>query len=72
MAYTSQMLREDMQRLLGEQQFSTVSAAQELNDSLIDRRLALETIAREASPALLSSPATLQTLLEQRPLLQIL
>ena len=69
--YTSRMLREDMQRLLGEQQFSTVSVlAQEINDGLSDRKLALETIAQQASPALLSSPATLQTLLEQRPLLQ--
>ena len=71
--YTSRMLREDIQHLLGEQQFSTVSAiAQELNDSLIDRRLALESIARQVSPAMLSNPATLQALLEQRPLLQIL
>ena len=71
--YTSQMLREDMEHLLGDQQFSSVSViAQELNEGLSDRMLALETIAREMSPALLSDPQALQKRLEQRPLLQIL
>ena len=71
--YTSQMLREDMEHLLGDQQFSSVSViAQELNEGLSDRMLALETIAKEVSPALLSDPQALQKRLEQRPLLQIL
>ena len=40
--YASRMLREDMQRLLGEQQFSAVSLiASEVNDDLDDRLKAL-------------------------------
>jgi hypothetical protein len=36
--YSSRMLREDMQRLLGDQQFSTVSfVAAEINQALDDR-----------------------------------
>lgn len=41
--WASQMLRQDMQRLLGEQQFSTVSAvASDINDELESRFKALE------------------------------
>ncbi|MBK6998427.1 MAG: EAL domain-containing protein [Rhodoferax sp.] len=65
------MLREDMQRALGEQQFSTVSVlAGEINERLRDRMQALETIAGEITPAMLANSASMQTLLEQRPLLQ--
>jgi PAS domain S-box-containing protein len=46
--------------------------ARQINDEISDRMLALETVAREVSPAILSNPATLQKLLEQRPLLQIM
>ena len=71
--YASRMLREDMQRLLGEQQFSVVSfMATEINHELDDRLRALETIAGSVSPALLSNMAALQVLLEQRPVLQSL
>jgi diguanylate cyclase (GGDEF)-like protein/PAS domain S-box-containing protein len=67
------MLRTDMQRMLGEQQFSDVSGiAREINDRLSDRKLALETIAKEVTPAILANTTALQTLLEQRPLLQLL
>ena len=49
--YASQMLRQDMQRLLGEQQFSNVSLiATSLNDELDIRLGALEQIATDVSP----------------------
>ena len=71
--FASRILREDMQRALGEQQFATVSVfAHEVNSDLSERIRALETIAREISPAILGNAETLQTLLEQRPLLQLL
>ena len=69
--YASSILREDMQRVLGEQQFATTSAmARDLDDGLNDRMQALQIIAREVTPTMLSQPAKLQALLEQRPLLQ--
>ena len=41
--YTSQMLREDMERLLGEQQFSTASSiAAQVDSEMRDRLTALE------------------------------
>ena len=71
--YASQMLREDMQRVLGDQQLSTVSfVAAEINGQLAERLEALERIAREITPSLMASPATLQERLEQRLILQIL
>ncbi len=69
--YASRMLREDMQRLLGEQQLSTVSfIAAEVNEQLDNRLRALEKVAASVSPAMLEDTAVLQTFLEQRPALQ--
>ena len=66
--YASRMLREDMQRLLGDQQFSTVSMiAAEVGQQLDDRLRALETTAGKITPAILGNPATLQKFLEDRP-----
>ncbi|WP_296446115.1 bifunctional diguanylate cyclase/phosphodiesterase [Rhodoferax sp. UBA5149] len=63
----SRMLREGMQRVLGEQQFSTVSlVAEDINRQLLDRIKSLELIASVISPAMLASPADLQNLLDQR------
>ncbi len=71
--FVSHMLREDMQRVLGEQQFSTVSVlADEINGRLHDGMRALETVAKEITPAMLANGAGVQMLLEQRPLLQLL
>ena len=71
--YASSILREDMQRVLGEQQFATTSTmARDLNNDVNDRMQALQTIASEVTPAMLSQPAKLQALLEQRLLLQLL
>ncbi|MBT3065554.1 EAL domain-containing protein [Rhodoferax sp. U11-2br] len=71
--YASRMLRTDMQQVMGEQQFSTVSAiAREINEHLKNRQQALETIAKGISPKLLAKPSALQAMLQQRPLLQLL
>lgn len=70
---TSRILRQDMQHMLGEQQFSDVSRiAHEINEHLRDRQQALETIAKEVTPAVFANATALQSLLEQRPLLQLL
>ncbi len=71
--YASRMLREDMQAVMGAQQFSTVTGiAKEIDDRLKDRKLALETIAKEVTPKIMRDSSALQTLLEKRPLLQLL
>jgi PAS domain S-box-containing protein len=71
--YASGALRSDMQRFLGEQQFSTVSViAQDINENLSERKLALEAIAKLLPPSMARGPAALQTELQQRPLLEIL
>lgn len=67
--YASQMLREDMQRLLGEQQLSTASfIATNINDELNSRLQASRTVAAGIKPAMLAHPATVQTYLEQLPI----
>ncbi len=69
--YASHMLREDMQHMLGEQQFSTVSfVATAVNEQLDDRMRALEKVAVEISPAMLDNTVALQTSLEQRLVFQ--
>lgn len=72
--YASQMLRKDMERLLGEQQHSEVSyLAAEVNHGLEERRDALKTVARSVSSATLDRQAdvlALQALLHERPLLR--
>ena len=71
--YASRMLREDMQRLLGEQQFSTASfIAAGVNEQLDDRLRALEKVAGMITPAMLDNTAAVQTSLEQRPVFQAL
>lgn len=75
--YISRMLYEDMQRQLGEQQFSTVSIlAENINDDLNSRMSALKVVAKDVlkdiAPAGLSNKAALQTFLERRPLFQAL
>ena len=71
--YASQMLRRDMERLLGEQQFSTVSLlAAQINRELENRLKALEKVANAASQVMRKSPAAMQDFIEQRLTLQIL
>ncbi|MEO8117792.1 MAG: PAS domain S-box protein [Rhodoferax sp.] len=69
--FASQMLRQDMGRLLGEQQFAMVTfVAAAVNRELDDRLVALKTVAQTVSPAMLGQAATMQTLLQERPVLQ--
>ena len=71
--YISRMLREDMQRLLGEQQFSTVSfIAAAVNGELDFRFQSLKDVAGQVSPAMLGNTAAMQVLLEQRAVFQML
>ncbi|MDP1733663.1 MAG: PAS domain S-box protein [Sulfuritalea sp.] len=69
--FASRELRADMERILGNQQFSTVSLlANELDHELNDRLTGLEGVAKTISPAMLSNAATLLTFLEHHPILQ--
>ena len=69
--YASRMLRDDLQRLLGEQQFATAaSIATVVNSELGERLKSLAAIAAHVTPAMLQNPAAVQSLLEQRPILQ--
>ncbi len=69
--YASRLLQKDMEHLLGEQQFSTASLlASQLNQELADRLSALEDLAKGIHPAMMYSPSSLQTLIEQHQFLQ--
>jgi len=71
--FVSRMLQSDLQRVLGEQQFATVSfIAAQVNDELSERLAALELIAQEIDAPLMGHPTALQAQLEQRPVLQTL
>ncbi len=69
--YATRTLRDDTQRLLGEQQFSTASyIAAEVNQGLHDRLKALEKVAALSVKAMQTGPAAMQTLIDERPILQ--
>jgi two-component system sensor histidine kinase/response regulator len=71
--FASQMLRQDMERLLGEQQFSTVSLlANQVNREVENRRHSLEHAATLAAPALQAGPAAMQAFIERREALHAL
>ncbi len=71
--YASRMLREDMQRQLGEQQFATVSmVAAQINSELETRLEALRTAADMAALIIRENPSFLQTFMDQRAALQTL
>lgn len=68
--YTSRLLRDDMERQVGTQQFATVSLlAGYINDELSDRLRALERTAGRITPAVLKDPLGVQADLEDRPTL---
>jgi PAS domain S-box-containing protein len=68
--YATRTLRTDMERQLGEQQFSTVSVvATDINWELDDRLRALQAVASGVRPTLLGKPVALQILLDERPAL---
>ncbi len=69
--YVSVMLRADMERLLGEQQFSTASMlAETIDQELSERQNAMQTMAAGIGAQSLDNPAAVQTLLEQRAVFQ--
>jgi len=71
--YASRLLYQDMQRLSGDQQFSTVSyIAAAVNEEMENRLESIRRIAREVTPEILSNSKSLQVLLEQHPVFQSL
>jgi two-component system sensor histidine kinase/response regulator len=71
--HSSLMLRQDMLRLLGEQQLSIVSLmAADINRQLDERLRALEKVIEGISPEVLGDTAAIQTLIDDRPILQTL
>ena len=71
MFYLSRMLREDIQRVLTEQQSSTVAVvASDINNELDDRLIALRKAATKITPAILGNTVSIQTFLEDRPALE--
>jgi diguanylate cyclase (GGDEF)-like protein/PAS domain S-box-containing protein len=69
--YVGRTLQSDVQRLLGEQQFGTVSMlAAEINDDIQDRLDALHVIAETLAPTISEGPASTQKTLERLPIFQ--
>lgn len=69
--FAGHTLRQDMQRLLGEQQFSTVSLmAAQVDEALSTRMQALERVAAEIAPYQMANPAILQRTLASRTVFQ--
>jgi len=68
--YVSRMLHEDMQELLGDQQFSTASyLAAQVDQELKDRQRALKTAAASLAAVIDKQPAAVQAQLDQSQLL---
>ncbi len=71
--YATQVLRKDMERFLGEQQFSTATlVAAEIDREMAERTEALELIADLSQQHLLNGPATMQKYLEERTIFRTL
>lgn len=71
--YASRVLRDDMERELGAQQYSTVSfVARAINESLAERMQALASVAARLPAATLANDAALKSFLENQPVLQML
>ena len=69
--YVSETLHKDLERLLGEQLFSTASiVASDVNQEIDFRLRALEKVAARISFSTLNDQAALQKLMEERPVLQ--
>lgn len=69
--YAQQTLRLDMERLLGEQQFSAASfMAEEVNQGLDERISALELTARSIDPHMMVSPLLVKDFLDQKIILK--
>ncbi len=71
--YASRVLREDMQLVLGEQQFASVyMVSADVNDALEQRFRALGEFAPQLAPTVMGQAVVLQTLLVKRPILRTL
>jgi len=69
--YANRMLRVDIERLLADQQSSTVAyVAAEIDNQLRDRVLALEKVAHSIDRTLLNDPAAMQQWLENQSVVQ--
>lgn len=69
--YASHMLRDDMEKMLSDQQFSTISfMAAALDDELSQRFWGLNMVAGKISPELLADTTSLQAVLEHHQLFQ--
>ncbi|MEI7841520.1 MAG: hypothetical protein WCI39_00690 [Gallionellaceae bacterium] len=67
--YANYILREDIKKLLGDQQFAAVSfVANDVGLEISDRLTGLKTVAAEITPALLNQPTQLQRFLEGHPI----
>ena len=68
--YAGKALYEDMRRMLGEQQFSTVTLVAENVDQELKERLAwLHSIAGRMTPEMIGNRAVLQNFMDKRPIL---
>jgi sensor histidine kinase regulating citrate/malate metabolism len=71
--YAYRTFESDLQSVLAEQQFSTVSfIASHINDDLTDRIHALENVAASIDAVMLGNTTALQAHLEKQPILQML
>lgn len=71
--YTGNLLRNDMQNLLSDHQFSSVSlVAANINKVIYGRLLVLEKVAQKITPDILGNAASIQTFLENSPALDTL
>jgi diguanylate cyclase (GGDEF)-like protein/PAS domain S-box-containing protein len=69
--YSGRLLRQDMQELLGKEQFSTASfIAADVDFELAERLRGLEQVANILSPVMLENSVALQTFLERRPVFE--
>lgn len=58
--YATRLLRADMERMLGTQQFQAVSVmADDIDRALDERMQALQAVARQVTPAMLNDPPAL-------------
>ena len=65
--YTSRTLRADMQRMLGEQEFTTASiVAAQINYELLSRLSVLTAVANSITPGLMADPERLKAMLDAR------
>ncbi len=70
LVYASAILREDMQRLVGEQQLSTATlVAAKVGQAVDERFVGLRVSAKKITPALMANPVELQSFLQDRPVI---